>query len=253
MNPRKFALIAVAAGMLVQSGAWAEPLEISGGTTPQKDVLEPKAADILKATGVEIKVNGVGTGNGMLALAEGKVTVAAVGDTLADSIEAGHKAAKASNKDVKFPDNLVFTQIGSDELVVIVHKSNPVSSLSKAQLKDLGTGKITNWKDVGGPDLPVKLIVTKAGLIPGLVFQKAMMDGAAYVSGATEVQSPREVITWVSRTPGGFGAAADVHVKAGAGDSKVIKSPPMSRPLGLVTIGAPSGAAKKVADFLKSK
>jgi len=80
-----------------------EQLEISGGTTPQKDVLEPKHDALLKATGVDIKVNGVGTGNGMLALLEGKVTVATVGDTLADSIEAARKAAKASNREIKIP------------------------------------------------------------------------------------------------------------------------------------------------------
>jgi phosphate transport system substrate-binding protein len=230
-----------------------EKLEISGGSTPQKDVLEPKAEAVQKATGVEIKVNGVGTGNGMLALWEGAVSVAAVGDTLPASIEAGKKSAKAAGKDVKVPDNLVFTEIGKDELVVIVHKSNPVTSLTKAQLKDMATGKITNWKEVGGADLPIKVVTTKAGLVPGQFFQKAMMDDAAYVQGATEAQSPKEVITWVSRTPGGFGPATDVHMSAGAGDTKAIKAPAMVRPLALVTIGAPTGAAKKVADFLKVK
>jgi phosphate transport system substrate-binding protein len=236
------------------SPAWATgTLEISGGTTPQKDVLEPKADAIKQATGVEIKVNGVGTGNGMLALIEGKVTVATVGDSLPASIEAAKKAAKAAGKEVAVPANLVFTEIGKDELIVVVHKSNPVTSLTKAQLKDLGTGKTTNWKEVGGPDLPVKIVTTKAGLVPGQFFQKAMMDDAAYAPGAIEAQSPREVITWVSRTPGAFGPATDIHFKAGSGDAKQVQAPAMVRPLALVTIGAPAGEAKKVADFLRVK
>jgi phosphate transport system substrate-binding protein len=228
-------------------------LEISGGTTPQKDVLEPKADAIKQATGVEIKVNGVGTGNGMLALIEGKVAVATVGDSLAASVEAAKKAAKAAGKDVAVPANLVFTEIGKDELIIVVHKSNPVTTLTKAQLKDMATGKITNWKDVGGPDLPVKVVTTKPGLVPGQFFQKVMMDDAAYAAGATEAQSPKEVITWVSRTPGAFGPATDVHFKAGSGDTKQVQAPAMVRPLALVTIGAPSGDAKKVADFLRVK
>lgn len=230
-----------------------EAIEVFGGTTAQKDVLEPKAEALLKATGITIKVNGVGTGNGMLALWEGKTAVAAVGDTFSASIDAGKKAAKAAGKDVKPPDNMVFTEIGKDELVVIVHKSNPVTSLTKAQLKDMATGKITNWKDVGGADLPIKVVTTKAGLVPGQFFQKAMMDGADYASVVVEAQSPKEVITWVSRTPGGFGPATDVHFKAGAGDSKVIKAPEMVRPLALVTIGQPAGVAKKVVDFYAGK
>jgi len=231
--------------------AAADRLEISGGTTPQKNVLEPKAAALLKATGVEIKVHGVGTGNGMLALWEGKTSVAAVGDVLPESVAAGKKSAKAAGKDVKVPDNMVFNQIGKDELVVIVHKSNPVSSLTKEQLKDMATGKITNWKDVGGPDMPIKVVTTKPGLVPGQFFQKAIMDQAAYAQGTTLAQSPKEVITWVSRSRGAFGTATAVHMSANAGDTKAIKAPEMFRPLALVTLGEPTGAAKKVVEFLK--
>ena len=245
-----FLLLSCAASVPV----WAsETLAISGGTAPHKEVLEPKAEALLKTTGVQLKFSGVGTGNGMLALWEGTVSVAAVGDSLPASIEAGKKAAKSAGKDVKVPDNMVFTEIGQDELVVIVHKSNPVTALTKAQLKDMATGKVTNWKEVGGADLPIKVVTTKSGLVPGQFFQKAMMDDAAYVAGAIEAQSPKEVITWVSRTPGGFGPATGVHMDAGAGDAKAIKAPAMVRPLALVTVGPATGVAKKVVDFYKIK
>jgi phosphate transport system substrate-binding protein len=252
MGTRKIGL-AVFFAALASSATWAETLEISGGTTPQKEVIEPKLEALKQATGVDIKFNGVGTGNGMVALIEGKVSVAAVGDILPDAIEAGKKAAKNEGKELKIPGNLVYHTIGKDEQVVIVHKSNPVTALSRAQLKDIATGKVTNWKDVGGPDLPIKVVVTKPGLAPGQFFQKTFMDGAPYVQGAQEVQSPREVITWVSRSPGGFGAAADVHMSANPGDAKVVKAPTAVRTLGLVTIGEPTGDAKKVIDFLKKK
>lgn len=253
MKNLKMRSVLLLAVLATGSAAWAETLEISGGTTPQKEVIEPKQEALKAATGIDIKFNGVGTGNGMVALIEGKVPVAAVGDVLPDAIEAGKKAAKNEGKDLKVPGNLVFHEIGKDEQVIIVHKSNPVTALTKAQLKDMATGKATNWKEVGGPDLPIKVIVTKPGLAPGQFFQKVFMDGAPYVQGAQEVQSPREVITWVSRTPGGFGAAAEVHMSANPGDAKVVKAPPAVRKLGLVTIGEPSGAAKKVIDFLKTK
>jgi len=231
---------------------WAsETLVISGGTTPQVEVLEPRAAALLNATGVRLEVRGVGTGRGMLALWEGTTSVAAVGDSLPASIEAGRSAARDAGRDVRIPDNLVFTLIGRDELLVIVHKSNPVTALTRAQLKDMATGRVTNWREVGGADLPIRVVTTRAGLIPGRFFQSAIMDGAAYVSGAIEAQSPREVITWVSRTPGGFGMATDVHMRADAGDTKAIRAPAMIRPLGLVTIGPPTGAAKKVVDFYR--
>lgn len=243
-----------AAGALLASvtfgAAQAETLEISGGTTPWADAIEPKLAEI-KAMGIEIKFNGVGTGRGTLALIDGKVTVATVGDTLEDSVGAAKKAAEKESRTITPPGNLVYTKIGEDEQVVIVHKSNPVKELSKAQLKDIATGKVANWKEVGGPDLPIKVVVTEPSLAPGQFFKKTMMDGADYVKGAVEVRSPKEVITWVSRNPGGFGAAASVHMKAAPGDAKTVKAPIIMRPLGLITIGQPTGAAQKVANLLK--
>ncbi|MBI4743005.1 MAG: substrate-binding domain-containing protein [Betaproteobacteria bacterium] len=241
--------------LLFSAASWhaqAETLEISGGTTPWAEAIEPKLPE-LKAAGVEIKFNGVGTGRGTLALIDGKISMATVGDTLEDSVGAAKKAAKAENREITVPGNLVYTKIGADEQVVIVHKSNPVTELTKAQLKDIGTGKITNWKDVGGPDLPIKVVVTEPSLAPGQFFKKTMMDGADYVQGAVEVRSPKEVITWVSRTPGGFGAAADVHMKAAPGDARMVKAPVIMRPLGLITVGQPAGAGKKVADMLVKK
>lgn len=247
------AVSAIVGMFLVASAAWSAPvetLEIAGGTTPWTQSIAPRLVE-LKAAGVELRFRGLGTGRGVLALLDGKVSVAAVGDTLEESVAAAIKAAKAENREVGVPGNLTYTRIGADEQVVVVHKSNPVAELSKQQLKDIATGKIGNWKEVGGPDLPIKVVVTEPSLAPGQFFRKTVMDGADYASGAIEVRSPREVITLVSRHPGGFGAAADVHMKEAPGEAKVVKSPAIMRPLGLITIGQPTGVAKKVADLLK--
>ena len=253
MNLRTTKSLATVGVLLLSVASWsaqAEMLEISGGTVPWADAIEPRLADI-KAKGVEIKFNGVGTGRGVLALIDGKVGVASAGDTLEDSVKAAKKAAKAENREITVPGNLVFTSIGTDEQRVIVHKSNPVSELSKAQIKDIATGKIANWKEVGGPDLPIKVVTTEPSLAPGQFFQRVMMDGAEYVGSKAEVRSPKEVITWVSRNPGAIGPAAEAHMKAAPGDAKAIKHPPLARPLGLMTVGQPTGAAKIVADLLK--
>lgn len=245
-------LAAALLAVLACQSALAETLEISGGTVPYADAIEPRLADI-KALGIEIKFNGVGTGRGMLALVDGKVAMASCGDVLAEGIKAAKKAAAKENREITPPGNMVFTRIGTDEMVVVVHKGNSVTELSKAQLKDLATGKIANWREVGGPDLPVKVIVTEPSLAPGQFFQGAIMDGAPYATGATEVRSPKEVITWVSRTPGGFGVAPEPFMKKEPGDARQVKAPPLMRPLGLVTVGEPAGAAKKVADLLRVK
>lgn len=50
-------------------------------------------------------------------------------------------------------------QIALDVLAIVVHPTNPVSNLTRDQLRDIYLGKITNWKDVGGPDQPIQVIV----------------------------------------------------------------------------------------------
>lgn len=227
-----------------------EILEISGGTTPWAQAIAPRLVE-LKALGIELRFRGIGTGRGTLSVIEGKAPVAAVGDTLEDSVAAAVKAAKAENREITIPGNLAYTRIGADEQVVIVHKTNPVTELSKAQLKGIATGRITNWQEVGGPALPIKVVVTEPSLAPAQFFKKTVMDGEEYVRDAIEVRSPREVITLVSRHPGGIGAAADVHMKEAPGEARIVKAPAIQRPLGLITVGPPAGTAKKVADLLR--
>ncbi len=46
-------------------------------------------------------------------------------------------------------------QVAIDVLALVVHPSNPIKNLSLAQLQDIYMGKITNWQDLGGPDLAI--------------------------------------------------------------------------------------------------
>jgi phosphate transport system substrate-binding protein len=60
-----------------------------------------------------------------------------------------------------------FEPVAWDALVVIVHKDNPVEDISFGQVRDLYLGKITNWKQLGGNDAPVKLFI-RQGKISGV-------------------------------------------------------------------------------------
>ena len=50
----------------------------------------------------------------------------------------------------------VYTQIGYEAFVFFVHKDNPINSLTTQQIKDIYSGKITNWKEVGGEDKEIE-------------------------------------------------------------------------------------------------
>ncbi len=57
-------------------------------------------------------------------------------------------------------NKLVVYPLANEPIVILVNTSNPVTNLSKQQLRDIFKGKITNWKTVGGPDKPI-VVVTR--------------------------------------------------------------------------------------------
>ncbi len=67
-----------------------------------------------------------------------------------------YEASEETKEELLAYPALTMDEIGRDGLVFIVNEDNPVDSLSVSQLYDIFTGKITNWKEVGGWDQPIK-------------------------------------------------------------------------------------------------
>lgn len=238
--------------LLVSSLAMAGTIKVWGSTTCQKRFLEPGNEAFKAATGDDIKVLGVGTGKGMMALISGKAVVAAASSPLESSIKSAEKAAKKAGKEITIPDNLIFHVIAKDIIVPIVHKDNPVDALTFEQLTKLNTGEVTNWKDVGGPDMPVKVVTSHAGSATKAVFQKQVMKKADYAADATLVKSTRLEIQHVSKDKGAIGAVSEGFYKLNPENSKIVKTDDISRPLALITVGEPTPEVQKLIDFFKS-
>ena len=75
--------------------------------------------------------------------------------------------AKPSDEQVQYGKDkgveLELTPIGREAFVFLVNKNNPVDNLSMDQLKDIYSGKITNWKDVGGANRPINIVQRNQG------------------------------------------------------------------------------------------
>lgn len=247
-------LVAFVCMFLIAGQSSAQEVKVWGSTTCQKRFLEPGAAALEQATGVQVKVLGVGTGKGMLALLDGKTNVAASSSSLESSIKSAQKeAAKDGKPEPIIPENIMFHEIAKDVIVPIVHKDNPVDSLTFEQLSDLNTGKVTNWKDVGGPDMPVKVVTSHAGSATRSVFQSKVMKKADYIADKIEVKSTRLEINEVSKDVGAIGAVSEGFFNQNPGDAKVIKTDSIERPLALITIGDPAPEVQKIIDFFRGE
>ena len=234
--------------------ASAEVVKVWGSTTCQKRFLEPGAEALKKATGIQVTVLGVGTGKGLLALLDGKTNVSASSSPLESSIKSAKKAAKKAGKpEPQIPDNIIYHEIARDVIVPIVHKDNPVKALTFQQLSDLNTGKIKNWKEVGGTDMPVTVVTSHAGSATRAVFQKKVMNKEPYAEKRLEVKSTRLEINEVSKDKGAIGAVSAGFFNLNPGNAKQIKSDAIERPLGLITVGQPEPPVQKIIDFFRGE
>jgi phosphate transport system substrate-binding protein len=109
-------------------------------------------------TGVVIDFKGGGATKGIRQVASREVDI---GGTCRHIIDGRNEMPVAEERRVKL------TPVAWDALSVIVHKDNPVSDISMAQVRALLTGQLTNWKELGGKDAPIELYVRK-GKISGV-------------------------------------------------------------------------------------
>jgi phosphate transport system substrate-binding protein len=226
--------------------AYAQEVKVGAGAAPTENVLKPVKEHFEKATGIKLQIIASGPKIALQDLEKGTVDAAAAGLTFDDWMG----LMKKEGAEVKDPASLQQVTIGKDKIIVLLHKDNPVSKLSKEQLKGIFTGKIANWKDVGGKDMPI--IVVWGKLIPGTnsLFVKNMLDGQAQTKDVLEATTAEDVRQNVASNPEavGIGPAAVVDATV-----KSPETPEVSRPIILVTKGKPSANVQKLIDFIKGE
>lgn len=248
-----FTLLAVFAACSLGDGAAAQTVVFSGSTTVQSRILEPLAEDIRRATGVEIKVEGVGSGNGVKRLTAGEVAAAIVSSPLTSII-------KAQN----LPDDGTYIQhdLFEDIIVPIVHHQNPVTQLTWEQLSDLYSGKIKSWKEVGGADVKVQVVTSHPeSATREVVWELVMGKKVDYARNARIVYATRKEMVMVAEALGAIGAVSEGFVRLYFDDARQAGDPVeirtvdvkrISRPLAVVTKGPPSPSVAKVLAYLRT-
>ncbi len=223
----------------------AEDLRLNGAQTTVAALIEPAKKDVESAIGAKLKVSATNTGKGLVDLIEGRADVALT----SEGLDLAVASAKSAGKDVK-ADNLTMHEIMTQEVNFIVHPSNPVSKLTFAQLKDIHLGKIKNWKEVGGPDLPIQVFIdAPAGGTRALV-KKFVLNGEEYGSNCRALDNVKRIHSNVADFKAGIGGVGAAFVdkskvKVLETDSK------LTRPLGFITMGTPSPQVSKMIDAYK--
>jgi phosphate transport system substrate-binding protein len=190
---------------------------------------------------LQITVKKTGSGDGAAALVDGRCDIANMSRFM--------KAKEFENAVSKgiFP---VAHVVAMDGVCVVVHPSNPVEKLTKAQVRGIYTGKIRNWNQVGGANMPIVVVSRDTSSGTYETFHNLVMEKQEMASHVEYVNANPQAHARVRTTRGAIGYVGlgfvDSYVKALEIDGimpsrKTIASGvyPVTRPLYMFTNGYP--------------
>lgn len=188
-------LVVLAAGMC--PGAHAATITVKGSDTMV--ILAQKWAEVYMSQhpDVKIQVTGGGTGTGFAALQNQQTDLC-------------NASRKIRPKEVEtcikaFGRRPTEYRVALDGLSVYVHADNPIEELSMEQLEAIFTGRITNWKELGGPDTRIILYSRENNSGTYEFFKEHVLQGKDFAAQAQTMPGTAAVLQAVSRERHGIG------------------------------------------------
>lgn len=216
---------------------------------------------------VSIAVTGGGSGTGIAAIISGTCDIAQSSREMhQDELQKAEQAGSPVHE----------TIVGYDGIAIVVNPKNPVSQLTTEQLGNIFTGKIKNWKDVGGKDLPILALSRERNSGTHVFFlehilRKGKIHGPEEFSTSALMMPSNQAI--VQEVEGSEAAIGYVGLGYVSPSQKVVsvgispegpfiqpslasvqsKEYAISRPLYLFTRGEPQGKTKDYIDYILSQ
>lgn len=211
--------------------------------------------------GTTIQVTGGGSGTGISALINGTTDICQASREM--------KADEKNSLKEKYGSTGVEIPVARDGLSVYVNAANPIKQLTMEQLRLIFTGKITNWKELGGKE--AKIIVYSRENSSGtyVFFKEHVLKNADYTPRAQSMPGTAAVVNAVAKEKNAIGYGGAAYAKGitvlpiKKDDSSPAVTPnlahvqdgsyPLSRPLFFYLRGKPSGEMKTFIDWVLSK
>jgi len=239
----------LAALALVVSGAAApdaraETFILQGSTTFNRVIMERHEEAIEAATGHELTIMPNKTAPGLIALLEGRAHMAMISAPLEREVEVLRRSLPG------WPyDRLRAHEILATHIAIAVHRSNPVRYLPMASIKQMVRGAIANWKDVGGLDRPVRVVMAGGGGAM-TVAESELLEGHPKLDHIIYVKTPVNLVQVIEQEPGALGFA-QLPLAKQRGIPELATDRPLETKLSLVTLGEPTPAMKTVIDAIR--
>ncbi|HNV86404.1 MAG TPA: phosphate ABC transporter substrate-binding protein [Candidatus Omnitrophota bacterium] len=192
--------------LLLAAGALftAVPLAMAAGTNITVKgsdtivIMGQKWAEVYmqKNPDVSIQVTGGGSGVGIAALINGTTDIANASRPIKD------KEIDTAKKLGYYPEEF---RVAMDSLAIVVNKANPVNEISLKQIMGIYTGKINNWKEVGGEDRPILRYSRESSSGTYQFLKENILKNQDYAPDAQTMPGTSALANAVSNDPGGIG------------------------------------------------
>lgn len=191
----------LAAAALVSGTVSAQKLKGSDSVLP---LAQKEAENYLKKyPAAQVTVTGGGSGVGLAALIDNTTDIAMASRKI--KIDERLKLQNAKRP-------VVEKIIAWDALAVVVNPKNPVSQLTREQLEGIFTGKITNWNQVGGPNLKIVVYSRETSSGTYEFFKESVLKHKNYMASVLAMPATGAIIQSVSQTPGAIGYVGHAYV-----------------------------------------
>ena len=187
--------------VLTLSGSYAQ--KVKGSDTVLPLTQEEIEAYKKEKPSASISVTGGGSGVGITALLNGTTDIA------------------QSSRKIKFDEKQKLAEAGKavkeviiayDALSIVVHPSNKVSQLTREQLEKIFTGKITNWKEVGGDDMKIIPYSRETSSGTYEFFKESVLKNKNYMNGILSMPATGGIIQSISQTKGAIGYVGFAYI-----------------------------------------
>jgi phosphate transport system substrate-binding protein len=224
-------ILLVAVLLAGATGVQAQKIKGSDTVLP----LSQKEAEsyLRKHPGRTVIVTGGGSGVGLSALMEGTTDIAQSSRKIKFDEKQKMQAGGGAVQEVV---------VAYDALAIIVHPENRATNLTREQLEGIFTGKITNWKEVGGADLKIIPYARETSSGTYEFFKESVLKNKNYKSGILSMPATGAIVQSVSQTRGAIGYIGLAYL------NKNIKAIHVSYDGGK-TYAAPSVAAAKAGTY----
>jgi phosphate transport system substrate-binding protein len=244
-----------------------------GGTDAGRQIVTIKGSDTMVILGqrwaenymglhpgTRVQITGGGSGTGIAALINGGTDICESSRPMKDK-EKEQVRARHGKEVKEIP-------VALDGIAIYVHQSSPLQSISEPQLKAIYTGKITNWRDVGGRDERIVAYSRENNSGTYVFFKEHVLDNEDFAREVQTLPGTAAVVNAVSKDPAsvGYGGIAyatgiralpvrrDETSEAIQPSLQTVQSGlyPLSRNLFFYTIGEPAGETKSFIDWVLS-